>query len=65
VPASERDSLLRLRQLITGIPQVVEQDPFVCALGVPDVVEAKLACPKLYMPGFLIRLVHCKPTSAV
>jgi hypothetical protein len=41
VPASERDSLLRLRQLITGIPQVVEQDPFVCALGVPDAVEAK------------------------
>jgi hypothetical protein len=53
VPASERDSLLRLRQLITGIPQVVEQDPFVCALGVPDVVEAKRSLSKAVHAGLL------------
>jgi hypothetical protein len=53
VPASERDSLHRLRQLIAGIPQVVEHDPFVCALGVPDAVEAKRSLSKAVHAGLL------------
>jgi len=32
VPASERDSLIRLRQLITDIPKVSNLDPFVCTI---------------------------------
>jgi uncharacterized protein DUF6744 len=53
VPASERDSLLRLRQLIAGIPKVAELDPFVCALGVPDAAEAKRGLSKAVHAGLL------------
>jgi hypothetical protein len=53
VPAGERDSLLRLRQLIADIPQVAELDPFVCALGVPDAVEAKRSLSKAVHAGLL------------
>jgi hypothetical protein len=53
VPASEHDSLFRLRQLIGGIPQVAELDPFVCALGVPDAAEAKRGLSKAVHAGLL------------
>ena len=53
VPESERDSLLRLRQLIAGIPQVANLDPFVRALGVPDAVEAKRGLAKAVHAGLL------------
>ncbi len=53
VPASERDSLIRLRQLITDIPKVSDLDPFVCALGVPDAAEAKRSLSKAVHAGFL------------
>jgi hypothetical protein len=53
VPTGERDSLLRLRQLITDIPQVTGLDPFVCALGVPDAVEAKRGLSKAIHAGLL------------
>jgi uncharacterized protein DUF6744 len=53
VPSSERDSLLRLRQLITDIPQVTGLDPFVCSLGVPDAVEAKRGLSKAIHAGLL------------
>jgi hypothetical protein len=53
VPASERDSLYRLRQLISSIPQVAEHDPFVCTLGVPDAVEAKRSLSKAVHAGLL------------
>jgi hypothetical protein len=53
VPASERDSLLRLRQLIADIPQVTGLDPFVCALGVPDAIEAKRGLSKAVHAGLL------------
>src|SRR5262249_35604876 len=53
VPANERDSLLRLRQLIDDIPQVTGLDPFVCALGVPDAVEAKRGLSKAVHAGLL------------
>jgi hypothetical protein len=53
VPAAERDSLLRLRQLIADIPQVAELGPFVCALGVPDAVEAKRGLSKAVHAGLL------------
>jgi hypothetical protein len=53
VPAGDRDSLIRLRQLIADIPQVAELDPFVCALGVPDAVEAKRGLSKAVHAGLL------------
>src|SRR5262249_22612818 len=53
VPAAERDSLVRLRQLIADIPQIAELDPFVCALGVPDAVETKRSLAKAVHAGLL------------
>jgi hypothetical protein len=53
VPATERDALVRLRNLIADIPQVVELDPFVCALGVPDAVETKRGLAKAVHAGLL------------
>jgi hypothetical protein len=53
VPATERDALVRLRQLIADIPQVAELDPFVCALGVPDAVETKRGLAKAVHAGLL------------
>jgi hypothetical protein len=53
VPATERDALVRLRQLIADIPQVAELRSFVCALGVPDAVEAKRGLAKAVHAGLL------------
>jgi uncharacterized protein DUF6744 len=53
VPESGRDSLFRLRQLIAGIPQTAESASYVCALGVPDVVEAKRSLSKAVHAGLL------------
>jgi hypothetical protein len=53
VPASERDSLLRLRRLIADIPRIEDLDPFVCALGVPDAAEAKRGLSKAVHAGLL------------
>jgi hypothetical protein len=53
VPERERDSLLRLRQLIAGIPQVAEPGPYVCTLGVPDAIEAKRGLSKAVHAGLL------------
>jgi hypothetical protein len=53
VPESERDSLSRLRQLIAGIPRSAGPGSFVCALGVPDAVEAKRGLSKAVHAGLL------------
>jgi Family of unknown function (DUF6744) len=53
VPAIEHDALLRLRQLIAGIPQIEEPGSFVCALGVPDAIEAKRSLSKAVHAGML------------
>jgi hypothetical protein len=53
VPESERDALFRLRQLIAGIPQSAGPGSFVCALGVPDAVEAKRGLSKAVHAGLL------------
>src|SRR5882672_9772350 len=53
VPASERDSLFRLRRLIADVPRIEDLDPFVCALGVPDAVEAKRGLSKAVHAGLL------------
>src|SRR5262245_540822 len=53
VPESERDALFRLRQLIIGIPQSAGPGSFVCALGVPDAVEARRGLSKAVHAGLL------------
>jgi hypothetical protein len=53
VPATERDSLVCLRNPIADIPQVAELDPFVCALGVPDAVKTKRGLAKAVHAGLL------------
>jgi hypothetical protein len=53
VPESERDALFRLRQLIAGIPQSAGPGAFVCALGVPDAVEARRGLSRAVHAGLL------------
>ena len=53
VPESERDALFRLRQLIAGIPQAAGPGAFVCALGVPDAVEARRGLSSAVHAGLL------------
>ncbi|HEX5082539.1 MAG TPA: DUF6744 family protein, partial [Blastocatellia bacterium] len=53
VPESESDALFRLRQLIAGIPQTAGPGSFVCALGVPDAVEARRGLSKAVHAGLL------------
>jgi hypothetical protein len=53
VPESERETLVRLRQLIAGIPQLAGSESFVCALGVPDAVEARRGLSKAVHAGLL------------
>jgi hypothetical protein len=53
VPASERDALFSLRQLIAGIPQSAGPDSFVCTLGVPDAVEARRGLSRAVHAGLL------------
>jgi hypothetical protein len=53
VPESERDALIRLRQLIASIPQSAEPGSFVCTLGVPDAVEARRGLSRAVHAGLL------------
>src|SRR5499426_3329811 len=53
VPESERDALFRLRQLIAGIPHTAGPGAFVCALGVPDAVEARRGLYRAVHAGLL------------
>lgn len=53
VPAGERDSLVRLRQLLAGIPGHPEKEPFICALGVPDAVETRRNLSRAVHAGLL------------
>jgi len=41
VPASKREGLGRLRGLIVRLPRGGGQEPFICALGIPDAQETK------------------------
>lgn len=52
VPADKRDPLLRLQELISGIPQITE-GAYVCALGVPDAAETRRTLSKAVHAGLL------------
>jgi hypothetical protein len=52
-PESEREALFRLRQLIAGIPQSSGPGSFVCALGVPDTIEARRGLSRAVHAGLL------------
>ena len=53
VPESEREALFRLRQLVAGIPQSSGPGAFVCALGVPDAIEARRGLSRAVHAGLL------------
>jgi hypothetical protein len=53
VPASENEALVRLRQLISSIPQVADSGAFVCGLGVPDAAEARRGLSKAVHSGLV------------
>jgi len=52
VPKGKRDELARLREMVAGLPHLEEQ-PFVCAFGVPDLHEAKAQMTQALHAGML------------
>jgi hypothetical protein len=64
VPASERDSLLRLRELITGIPQVTGSIRSPVHSAFQMLSRQSGACPERSTPGCSMRLIRCEETSA-
>jgi hypothetical protein len=52
VPKGKRDELARLREMVAGLPHLEEQ-PFVCAFGVPDLHEAKAQMAQALHAGML------------
>jgi len=52
VPKGKRDGLVRLREMVAGLPHL-EDRPFVCAFGVPDLQEAKAQMTQALHAGML------------
>jgi len=52
VPKGKRDELARLREMVAGLPHLEDQ-PFVCAFGVPDLHEAKAQMTQALHAGML------------
>jgi uncharacterized protein DUF6744 len=52
VPQAKRDDLSRLRGMIAGLPHLEDQ-PFVCAFGVPDLQETKTQMTQVLHAGML------------
>lgn len=60
VPATEREPLSRLREMIEGLPRIPEIEPFVCALGIPKTEEARKGLAQAVHAGMMdeIRLMR-------
>ena len=52
VPNGKRDELVRLREMVAGLPHLEDQ-PFVCAFGVPDLQETKTQMTQVLHAGML------------
>jgi hypothetical protein len=52
VPKGKRDELVRLREMVAGLPHLEDQ-PFVCAFGVPDLQETKAQMTQVLHAGML------------
>ena len=52
VPKGKRDELVRLREMVAGLPHL-EDRPFVCAFGVPDLHETKTQMTQALHAGML------------
>ncbi len=52
VPKGKRDELVRLREMVAGLPHL-EDEPFVCAFGVPDLRETKTQMSQVLHAGML------------
>src|SRR5215831_2400095 len=52
VPKGKRDELVRLREMVAGLPHLEDQ-PFVCAFGVPDLQETKTQMTQVLHAGML------------
>jgi hypothetical protein len=52
VPQGKRDDLSRLREMVAGFPHMEDQ-PFVCAFGVPDLQETKTQMTRALHIGML------------
>ncbi len=52
VPKGKRDGLVRLREMVAGLPHLGDR-PFVCAFGVPDLHETKAQMTHALHAGML------------
>jgi len=52
VPKGKRDELVRLREMVAGLPHL-EDRPFICAFGVPDLQETKTQMTQVLHAGML------------
>lgn len=52
VPKGKRDELRRLREMVAGLPHLEDQ-PFVCAFGVPDLQETKSQMTQVIHAGMI------------
>jgi hypothetical protein len=52
VPNGKRDELVRLREMVASLPHLEDQ-PFVCAFGVPDLQETKAQMTQVLHAGML------------
>ena len=52
VPQGKRDELVRLREMVAGLPHLGDK-PFVCAFGVPDLQETKAQMTQVLHAGML------------
>lgn len=53
VPATEREPLTRLREMIERLPSAPEAEPFVCALGVPQTEVARKGLAQAVHAGIM------------
>lgn len=53
VPATEREPLGRLREMIERLPSVREIEPFVCALGIPQAEETRKGLAQAVHAGIM------------
>ena len=53
VPYTEREPLMRLRALLTNMPNIPALQPYVCTLGVPDALETRRSLSKAVHAGLL------------
>jgi hypothetical protein len=60
VPATEREPLGRLRDVIERLPRAALSDPFVCALGIPQAEETRKGLAQAVHAGMMDEIISLR-----